>query len=97
MWASAGVYYALPARAPQLVLPESWPRRLLETPPPDGLILAAFAALSAWLAVWLLGGRLKPGLCRKCGYDISASLGFGRCPECGCVLSASTLGAPKSV
>jgi hypothetical protein len=25
----------------------------------------------------------RPGLCRRCGYDIRASFEMGRCPECG--------------
>jgi hypothetical protein len=60
---------------------------ILAAPPPDSLILAVTAAGSAWLLLRLLGGHVRPGRCSTCGYDISASLAFGRCPECGRTLA----------
>lgn len=40
-------------------------------------MLVYFAAL-AMSVCWL-----RPGFCENCGYDIRASMQFGRCPECG--------------
>ncbi len=45
-------------------------------------IMAASSALGA-LPIVLLSARSKPGLCRRCDYDLRTSLPFGRCPECG--------------
>jgi len=41
-------------------------------------LLASVVAHGVFPRVWD-----RPGLCRYCGYDIRASLEFGRCPECG--------------
>lgn len=49
---------------------------------PDGLIFAASSALAA-LAVVAPLRAARPGLCIACGYDLRASIDFGRCPECG--------------
>jgi hypothetical protein len=54
----------------------------------DAMILAGMTAIVCAAMVLLLGGRPRAGLCNKCGYDISASLNFGRCPECGHGLAA---------
>lgn len=35
------------------------------------------------LIVILLSPKSRPGVCRRCDYDIRASLSQGRCPECG--------------
>ena len=53
----------------------------------DGVILAANAALGTFVVVRLFSRRRQPGRCIRCAYDISASLDFGRCPECGTGLS----------
>lgn len=53
------------------------------TPAVSGLV--SFSVLSAAITgcLVLLCRRRRAGSCRGCGYDISASLEFGRCPECG--------------
>jgi len=33
--------------------------------------------------VFLAIRRVVPGHCARCGYDITRSIDFGRCPECG--------------
>jgi len=49
---------------------------------PDAVIAAAAGVIASLLVVHFL--PLAPtGLCARCGYDIHASLAFGRCPECG--------------
>jgi 4-hydroxybenzoate polyprenyltransferase len=48
----------------------------------DLAILAASSALSAFVLLCLCR-KLKPGACVRCGYDVRASLNYGRCPECG--------------
>ena len=53
----------------------------------DGVILTANAVLGTFVVVRFLGRRRQPGRCIRCAYDISASLEFGRCPECGAGLS----------
>ncbi len=41
------------------------------------------APMATVTVILLLGGRRRPGRCRGCAYDITASLDFGRCSECG--------------
>ena len=53
----------------------------------DGVILPANAVLGTLVVVRFVGRRRQPGRCIRCGYDISASIEFGRCPECGTGLS----------
>ena len=53
----------------------------------NGVLLAANTVLGTFVVVRLFGRRRQPGRCIHCGYDISASLEFGRCPECGTELS----------
>jgi uncharacterized membrane protein len=53
----------------------------------DALYIACASVVSSALVVWTLGGRRRPGFCLRCGYDVSASLAFGRCPECGAKLA----------
>ena len=48
----------------------------------DELVFAGSAALAALAVVGPLRTS-RPGACIACGYDIRASIGFGRCPECG--------------
>ena len=69
---------------------KQWPRR---DPPlttvtntvvviPYWQILLLGAILPAWRAAsWARRKRIKPGRCRRCGYDLRASK--DRCPECG--------------
>jgi hypothetical protein len=49
---------------------------------PDAVIVGVTTFLITALLIAVLP-RLKPGRCRACNYDISASLDFNRCPECG--------------
>lgn len=46
---------------------------------------AGSAFIAGALLAWLLLPRRwhKAGLCHHCGYDLRASIEFGRCPECG--------------
>lgn len=44
------------------------------------VLIASFIAL---ILVFSFCRRPRPGFCRKCHYDLTASLAFGRCPECG--------------
>ncbi len=53
---------------------------------PDALIFAASSALAALAVVSPLRAA-RPGMCIACGYDIRASIDFGRCPECGLQLA----------
>lgn len=52
----------------------------------DVLILAVSSALATALVLAFCRKR-RPGRCVRCDYDISHSLDFGRCPECGTVIS----------
>ena len=61
--------------------------RLLGPTEHDGVILTANAALGTFVVLKIFGRGRQPGRCIRCGYDISASLEFGRCPECGTGLS----------
>jgi hypothetical protein len=45
-------------------------------------ILIASTATCTFIVLRLTPGP-RCGRCTRCGYDISASLCFGRCPECG--------------
>jgi len=36
---------------------------------------------AAWL--WMRRRRLRPIDCQKCGYDLAATPGISKCPECG--------------
>lgn len=51
----------------------------------------AFPAASAITTFLILLGtrRLRPGLCTSCRYDITHSINFGRCPECGTAIMQS--------
>jgi len=42
------------------------------------LLLAAGGLAAAWLA----RARVRPGLCGRCGYNLTGNVS-GRCPECG--------------
>ncbi len=50
---------------------------------PGSVTLAATTMLCTSIVVGLSCRRHQPGRCGCCGYDISGSLQFGRCPECG--------------
>lgn len=52
----------------------------------DVLILVTSAALSAAIVLFCCRKR-RPGRCVRCDYDVSHSLDFGRCPECGTGIS----------
>jgi hypothetical protein len=52
----------------------------------DLLLFALMAAVSACLLLCSCR-RVRPGACVACGYDIRASLDYGRCPECGTSIS----------
>jgi len=41
----------------------------------------AFGAPAAWL--WVKRRKLRPTDCQRCGYDLSATPGISKCPECG--------------
>lgn len=43
--------------------------------------VCAFISTGALVAVF--GGRIRPGRCVRCDYDLSASWESRRCPECG--------------
>lgn len=51
----------------------------------------AFPAASAITTFLILLGtrRLRPGLCTSCRYDITHSINFNRCPECGTAIMQS--------
>ena len=55
--------------------------------PRDDLGTAGAAAIAT--AIVILGSRrLRPGMCATCAYDITRSIDYGRCPECGTPLAA---------
>src|SRR5262249_11707995 len=45
--------------------------------------LAGTSLFSACIVLVTLARRRMVGCCAHCDYDISASLAYGRCPECG--------------
>lgn len=53
----------------------------------DAVFMAGSAAISSTCVVLLFSRTRQPGRCARCNYDISHSLDFGRCPECGTALS----------
>lgn len=59
---------------------------------------ALFAAIPAGL-MWrneIIARRRKPGMCKKCGYDISGLVGKDACPECGTKFDGAKLHASAS-
>lgn len=48
----------------------------------EGLMIAACSTIATSLVI-LCSPRSRPGLCRRCDYDLRFSLAHGRCPECG--------------
>ena len=52
-------------------------------PPVNDMALYGILSAMSTACVVLLCRRRQAGYCRGCGYDISASIDFGRCPECG--------------
>lgn len=61
---------------------------------PGSVTLAATTTLCTSIVVGLSCRRHQPGRCGRCGYDISGSLPFGRCPECGGSLMRSLISLP---
>lgn len=49
---------------------------------PDGAITAASSILTTMVTL-VACKKVQTGLCTTCGYNITASVDFGRCPECG--------------
>jgi len=45
--------------------------------------LVILASLLSFLTVAPFTIKALPGECRSCGYDITRSVAYGRCPECG--------------
>jgi hypothetical protein len=57
----------------------------------DSILLAVSCMLSTALVLLIFGGRVRPGRCLRCDYDLRGTSSLGRCPECGLPL---TLRAP---
>ncbi|NOX57455.1 MAG: hypothetical protein GXP29_01185 [Planctomycetes bacterium] len=49
----------------------------------ENVIPATMSGVVAATSLVLLAARRPPGDCPRCGYDITHSLEFNRCPECG--------------
>jgi len=70
-------------------------------PMPDAMWVPLFgvplclAISSAAVAVWTPRIYRNPYRCLRCGYNICASMEFGRCPECGHALSRRISGASR--
>ena len=62
--------------------------------PDEGCVILGAAASTA--IGLLLCRRTRPGHCANCGYDITRSIAFGRCPECGTPLTEGSIGVPAA-
>jgi hypothetical protein len=53
-----------------------------------GLLLCAVIGSVRWYRSWVRG-RIPPGHCRECGYDlrVQIELHISKCPECGTVVA----------
>ncbi len=67
-----------------------WPMFWLRGPI---MIIVPLWPACAGAVLWMALGerqarrRMRPGLCRACGYDLTGNVS-GRCPECGCPIVA---------
>jgi len=49
----------------------------------DAISLGVCSAMATAVILLVGSRRRRPGCCLGCGFDIRASIDFGRCPECG--------------
>lgn len=49
----------------------------------DAALIELSAVVSTAIVIGFASRRVVRGACRRCGYDVRASLSIGRCPECG--------------